>query len=440
MTYLQESEKAEAAPTASDPLDTEIIAPVSPDNSNGDFLPDENSLSALFVDGADLLDRIKLLLLRFINYPSEAHCFAHVLWIAHTHLLPAWFTTPRLAVLSSDPGSGKSRVLELTALLVARAVLSVQSSPAYITRKIRESEIQPTLLCDEIDAIFGPSAKGNEDLRAVINSGYRRGTFRGVCFTEKGRTFTEELPLFAPVALGGLGTLPETIMSRSIIIQMRKCLPDEWVETFNPRVHEPEAKLLFNELVQWAEQVGQQAKSHEPRLPTSVKDRNDDIWRPIIATADIAGGHWPDTAREIAVELIAQQKAEAEPPIGVKLLAEVKACFGTRDRVATQELLRYLLADEEAPWGDLSGKKIDSRKLAGLLKPYGVKSDTIWIGRTQCKGYKRESFHDVWLRYLPSDPKSETLSEVIDVNEEEPNETLRSKDLRDESVPDENSA
>lgn len=445
MKDLHDSEKAGAAPTASDPLDTEIVAPVSPDNSNGDSLPDESSSTATALNGADLLDQIKLFLMQFIFYPTEAHCLAHVLWIAHTHLFRAWSTSGRLTVLSSDPGSGKSRLLELTALLVARAILSVQSSPAYITRKIRESEIPPTLLCDEIDAIFGPAARGNEDLRAVINAGYRRGAVRGVCFTEKGKTFTEELPLFAPVALGGLGTLPETIMTRSIIIPMRKCLPDEMVEPFIPRLHEPQAKLLFDELVHWADLVLDQAKIHEPVLPDGVDNRDGDIWGPLLATADMAGGHWPVTAREIAVELVAKMKAQAEPPLGVKLLAEIKSCFGSRDRVSSKELITYLLADDEAPWGDLRGKNIDPRKLASLLKPYGIKSETIWIGGTQFKGYKSESFHDAWVRYLPLVPEAITLATTTTKREEllqcrdEQDAMLRIEGGCDGSVPDSDS-
>ena len=446
MTYLQESEKAGAAPTASDPLDTEIVTPVSLDNSNDECLPEESTTKVSAIDGAALLDLIRAFLRRFIVYPSEAASYAHVLWIGHTHLLPAFFTTPRLAVLSSDPGSGKSRLLEMTAMLVARAIFCVQSTPAYITRKIRDSEVEPTLLYDEIDTIFGPTARGSEDLRAVFNSGYRRGAVRGVCFSEKGKTYTEELPLFCPAALGGLGTLPETIMSRSIIFRMRKCLPNEKVETFRPAVHEPEAGLLFDELALWAASVLSQAKSYDPVLPDGVKDRNRDIWGPMTVVADLAGGRWPDIARAVAVELVTNQKLEAELPLGVRLLAEIRTCFGDRKQVSTNELIHFLLADDEAPWGDLSGKKIDARKLAGFLRPYGIKSDTIRESTTTCKGYKLESFHDAWKRYLPLDQDAVTPvpsvadSEESQECEDEQDAALRIGDGCDGSVPDPDSS
>ena len=127
------------------------------------------------INGADLLERVREYVGRFVCYPSTAAGQAHTLWIAHTHFMDAWFSTPRLAVLSPEPGSGKSRVLEMTALLVPRPLLSAVSSSAFIMRRIGDQENRPTVLYDEIDAIFGTKGKGNEDLRAILNAGYRRG-------------------------------------------------------------------------------------------------------------------------------------------------------------------------------------------------------------------------------------------------------------------------
>ena len=401
MKAFRKSKKAGVAPTTTGPLKTDAVTPEAFDSSNDDLSPEESSPTVVPIDGADLLDRIRALTLRFIKYPSDATCTAHVLWIAHTHLVGAFFTTPRLGVLSSGPGSGKTRLLEMTALLSARVIFSVNSSPAYIIRKIKSSVEPPTILYDEIDGIFGPNGDGNEFLRTAFNAGYRRGATVGRCYSEKGKILTEELEVFCPLAMGGLGGLPETIMDRSIIIQMQKCLPDERVESFRPRVHEPEVGLLYDELCLWAASVLSKAESHDPTLPDCIKDRNADVWGPLIATADLAGGHWPVTVREVAVELVSKQKAEAEPPLSINRLADIRTCFGVRVGVSTRELIDFLLADDEAPWGDLRGKKIDPRKLGGMLRPYGIKSETIREGDVTCKGYKLESFYDAWKRYLP---------------------------------------
>jgi hypothetical protein len=317
-------------------------------------------------------------------------------------MMDAWFSTPRLAVLSPEPGSGKSRVLEITMMLVPRPILSVNSSAAFILRMIADQTNRPTVLYDEIDAIFGPNARGNEELRGMINAGYRMGATVGRCRMENGKAIPEQLPTYAAVAMSGLGYLPDTIMNRSVVIPMRKREQGELVEPFQPRRHEHLGNALHDELAAWAAGVSGIAASATPDLPAEIVDRNADLWGPLLTVAELAGGQWPDLARRAAIETTEEVKAGKQTSLGVRLLAAVRDCFGDRDRMTTSELLAALLADEEAPWGDLRGKRIDPRELANLLRPYGIRSSTIRMpdGSTP-KGYMREAFHDAWKRYLP---------------------------------------
>jgi hypothetical protein len=48
---------------------------------------------------------------------------------------------------------------------------------------------------------------------------------------------TEEIPAYCAVASAGLGNLPDTILSRSVIIRMRKRAPTESVQPFRRREH-----------------------------------------------------------------------------------------------------------------------------------------------------------------------------------------------------------
>ena len=72
-------------------------------------------------DGVALLDQVHAFLGRFVAYPSEETHIAHALWVVHTHLMDCWETTPRIAFLSPEPESGKTRALEISALLVDAA-------------------------------------------------------------------------------------------------------------------------------------------------------------------------------------------------------------------------------------------------------------------------------------------------------------------------------
>src|SRR5215470_12458150 len=118
---------------------------------------------------------------KFIAYPSDEAHVAHVLWIVHTHLMEAWESTPRLAFLSPEPASGKTRALELTETLVPRACESVNMSVAYLFRRIAMDTEPPTLLLDEVDALFKGRGPAVEDIRALINAGHRRGAKVGRC-------------------------------------------------------------------------------------------------------------------------------------------------------------------------------------------------------------------------------------------------------------------
>ena len=110
--------------------------------------------------GAAILDDVHAFLGRFVAYPSAHAHVAHTLWIAHAHLMDAWESTPRIAFLSPEPGSGKTRALEVTELLVPRPVEAVNVTPAYLFRKVGDEDGAPTILFDEIDTVFGPKAQG----------------------------------------------------------------------------------------------------------------------------------------------------------------------------------------------------------------------------------------------------------------------------------------
>src|SRR5437762_3284721 len=124
------------------------------------------------IDGAKILNRVHSFLRRFVSYPSDDAAIAHTLWIAHTHNMDSWESTPRIAFLSPEPGSGKTRALEITETLVPRPVESINATPAYLFRKVSDADGLPTILYDEIDTLFGPKAKDNEEIRGILNAGH----------------------------------------------------------------------------------------------------------------------------------------------------------------------------------------------------------------------------------------------------------------------------
>lgn len=349
-------------------------------------------------DGAILLDEIESFLSRFVAYPSEHARIAHVLWIAHTHRMEAWESTPRIAFLSPEPGSGKSRALEVTELLVPRPVHAVNTTPAYLFRKVADEAGTPTVLYDEIDTVFGPRAKDNEEIRGLLNAGHRKGAVAGRCVVRGNIVDTEELAAYCAVALAGLDDLPDTLMSRSVVVRMRRRAPDEFVEPFRHRLHAPEGVALRDALGEWS---ASSPAGDWPVMPNGVEDRDADVWEALLSVADTAGGEWPERARCAAVTLVTAAKS-APPSIGVRLLEDLRKVFSDsdEDHLFTEDILDALIAMELAPWADIRGKSLDARSLARRLAKYEVKPRTVRVGDRTSKGYARADLADVWSRYV----------------------------------------
>jgi Protein of unknown function (DUF3631) len=195
--------------------------------------------------------------------------------------------------------------------------------------------------------------------------------------------------------------LPDTIHSRSIIINMRRRANYEKIQPFRKRDIQHESDALKQSLEDWCVSIRENIGNPFPALPESITDRNADIWESLIAIADSAGGEWPNKARVAAVALVAGSK-DMVTSLGVRLLEDMKLIFGDRESISTEEILFSLKGLTEAPWSDIRGKPIDSRVLAIKLGTYGIKSMTIRVKENTPKGYRKADFLDAWLRYLPS--------------------------------------
>jgi hypothetical protein len=156
-------------------------------------------------DGGALLDEVEAFHRRFNVFPTEAAYVAVTLWDAHAHLLDCFDSTPRLAFLSPEPGSGKSRALEIVETLVPQPMVAVNASAAALFRAVSGTEGRPTILFDEIDTVFGPKAGDNEELRGFLNAGHRRSGVTYRCVGDGSNQSVQPFPSYCAVAMAGLG-------------------------------------------------------------------------------------------------------------------------------------------------------------------------------------------------------------------------------------------
>lgn len=357
-------------------------------------------------DGAVLLDDIAEMIGRFVACSQSARDAA-ALFVVHTHAFAAADCSPRFVLSSAEPQSGKTRFLEILKLLVHRPLFTANISEAALFRKIDADGV--TILFDEIDAIFGPKARGDrEDLRALLNAGYERGAVVTRCSGEGAKMVVKDFQVFAPVALAGIGRLPETIEQRAIVVRLKRRAPDENVERLRRREIAPETDALRSQVGEWASTHMGTLSSARPELPEELSDRAADVWEPLLAIADAAGGSWVARARVAAVELFTAREAD-ESTVGIRLLGDIHDVFGVDLGLASGTLADRLGGIEGSPWPEWkNGKPITANALARLLKKYGVKPDQHRIGDDAFRGYLRSDFADAWSRYLTLPPESAT--------------------------------
>jgi hypothetical protein len=362
-------------------------------------------LADLNLDGAEILDDVRKLFRTFCVFTDE-HCLnAVALWAAHAHLVEHLHTTPRLALLSPEPASGKTRVLELLELLTPEPMFSLNASPAAVFRTLETNQV--TLLFDEVDAIWRQAGKddSNQDLRSLLNAGYKRGASIPRCVGP--RHDVTRFPVFCAVALAGLGDLPDTLMSRSVIIRMRRRAAGERVEPFRQRLHAEDGYRIRNRLSVWSSVVGATVGLAWPQFPIGISDRPAEVWEPLLAVAEAAGGEWPERARQACLALC-KAAEDRRVSLGIRLLSDLRIIFGDAIALHADTILERLIAGEEygldadAPWASLRGEPLSKRRLATILKPYGVSPVKVRVGGLSLQGYRREHLYDAWSRYLPA--------------------------------------
>jgi hypothetical protein len=356
------------------------------------------------VNGSAVLDEVESFVRRFWVAPDESSYVAFVLWAAHTHGMAAFTRTPRLALLGDEAGIGKTRGLDLLSLIAANAEIELDPTGPAFAVKISAGDV--TSLLDETDTIWGKSGGSSgamKTLRSVLNSGYRRGAK----ITRRSGRETFSIPVFGPVAFAGMGTLPDTLMSRSIVIRMRKRKSHEKIDSYMPKMHEPIGLALGKSLNEWAGTQLLAFANAWPEMPKGIEDRDSEICESLLIVADAAGGAWPRRARKALLDLLIGDKDRSGPTPAERVLRDLRAIWPVdlrknelAARASTTELLIGLFGIETSPWASIWDVINASRELAALLAPKGISVTKVKVqtaeGPKPLQGYKIEDFGLAW--------------------------------------------
>lgn len=349
------------------------------------------------VDGAALLSDIAATIRRFIICGQET-AYAVALWVSLAWFIDVIQVAPLAVITAPEKRCGKSMLLFLIGRLVPRPLMSSSITPSALFRSI--DLWQPTLLIDEVDACL----KDNEELRGLINCGHTRDSAFTIRCVGDDHT-PKKFNVWGAKALSGIGHVADTLMDRSIILELRRKLPHESVD----RIRHAEPGLfndLSAKLARFAGDNSERVRLARPALPPSLNDRAQDNWEPLLAIAGVAGGDWFKIGTAAALKLSGGESLSMS--IGTELLADIQEIFEHKkvDRISTAELIKELTADDEKPWSTYNkGFQIKPRQIAARLKGYGIHSKNIRLafGETP-KGYSLEQFQEAFIRYIPATP------------------------------------
>ena len=368
------------------------------------------------------LDRIDHFIRRFLILPNESDYTIVSLWIAHTYFTHKIKTTPRLAIISPEYGCGKSRVLEVLESLTFKGEKLDHHTRSYLMRTVdlirEEFSRSPTLLIDEIDSVFRKNSEEGEATRAFANTGYRATGFYGITEGDSKKTPTK-FKTFAPMALAGKGeVLPESVMTRAVIIRLQRRMGNEYIEDFLTDLVAFEAEELREELLGWSDYRAQDISTLNPDLP--VRDRDREVWLPLFIVAHLADEAWIKRA-EIALANIQEAKSDNTLPRERELLSDLWKIFQRqdKDKIKSAAIILALIEMPDSEWDTYNfGKPINERALAKKLRTYGIKPAQMRFETGQgAKGYYRSEVESAVKRYL--EPSMPAISETTETPETE---------------------
>lgn len=328
------------------------------------------------------LEAITGFMRRFVAFSDDDHADVLATWVLHTWAFDAAYATPYIYVHSAEPQSGKTRVLEVCEMLARNALSGDSITPAMIYRLIESR--QPTLFVDEVDTVFYGAA--NEDLRAVLNSGYKSG--RSVWRYDGGEE--RQFATFCPKMLVGIDTghMPDTLRDRCIPIVLKRKKADQEVERFIPRKVEADAADLQRGIEAWAQKhIDALLDAPDAEPIDGISDRAFEIAEPLLAIAHVCGKRYESRLRAVIGRLMAGKVPKKS--VGIAALEAAREIMdeAKTDRVSSKSLAAHL--------------GVSPKKLGVVLSAYEIQPSTVrFSDGTKLKGYHRADFADAWERYM----------------------------------------
>jgi putative DNA primase/helicase len=365
------------------------------------------------VNGATLLTEIASAIRSYVVMADHFRDAA-ALWVLHAWLLDCFLITPRLAIRSPTHRCGKTTLLDVLSCLTPKPLLTANVTPSVIFRVVEAH--RPTLFVDE----QGDVLHENIELKKILNSGHRRNgsALRNVGDDHEPRAFAT----YAALAIALIGKLPVELHDRSVVIDLKRRLASEKIESFRLN-HTAKLDVLARKAARWCADNAEKIRDADPEMPPAIFNRDADNWAPLLAIADAIGGKWAERTREVIKLCCA---ADDDGSLLEQLLGDIRDIFTEKEveQIASGDLVQALVDLQGHAWAEMgkSRKPLTQNRLAKLLTGPGFKiipeRITVMVegGITgaliekRVRGYVLVRFKEAFDRYLAAAPPSKCPS------------------------------
>lgn len=229
------------------------------------------------VHPGEVFRTIHNLLTTYIDFRSPVESSVLALWTIGTYLYTLFPAYPYLA-LNGPKNSGKSTVLRVLQPLAFNMVTTSDPTGASMFRLIHHTSC--TVGIDEAERYHNPRDPGMQQIRQLLNSGYKTGmpAIRIMGEDMKPQAFD----VYSPKILAAIAGLEDVLASRCILIPMRRT--DRKISSFPPDFDGAAIRHQLYALALTHFQAVYTNYAERPELH-KLLNRSGELWSPLVALA-----------------------------------------------------------------------------------------------------------------------------------------------------------
>ncbi|NUQ06643.1 MAG: hypothetical protein HUU31_22350, partial [Anaerolineae bacterium] len=312
------------------------------------------------VEPGQVFNTVHNLFTRYVDFRSEVESAILALWTIGTYFYTMFPAYPYMA-LNGPKNSGKSTVMRVMQPLAFNMVSTSDPTGPSMFRLIHYTSC--TVGIDEAERYHNPKDPGMQQIRQLLNSGYKQGmpAIRLIGEDMKPQAFD----VYSPKILAAIAGLEDILASRCIAIPMRRT--DKKMPSFPPDFDGAAVRHQLYMLALTAFPYVHTNYFERPALHT-LHNRSSELWSPLVALAAFFEelGHVDGLLQAIATaaendEQISQGKALSE-----------------REEAVLQALELLTRGQTSVVWIKAAALR---EKVARLLgQPVEKMGDSQWIG------------------------------------------------------------